>query len=422
MDRIENDDNVGEWDMGLEILNARLKPIDFVISPLSADALAQLPVDPVADVRSTSNLERYPAGDPFTSPFVPEPPPTDMATANDDSKAAQLHREAYDLYKTANATYQGDNTHKFPYIQIRQGLRSTTEQARLYEAYYRYLYYDGPVAVAANQPGKSFHEYGFAIDVVRGDDEILLADSLESAGWQKINADEGWHFEARGAASFTTVQTAIQTRVIPVSTQYVKELDAFLKLKQQYDFQSPAVLAEEQRLRNEDMALRTLNRSLILRAQNLQRRRDQLQKENADLNNAAVQINVATQRYNSMVYNLCPNREPFERCTHTDLKNQWLAEKKAAYDTIVRMTNQYNADRARYQTEYAQYNRDVPILAQDKVAYQRREQIFQRDRAASRRARAKLSAMLAQSQQHRSTAATLVGTITTLVSTIRQGL
>ena len=163
--------------------------------------------------RSDDVLEEYyaPPLDFYRCPAI-EPRakhcPTRQEGGNEDSSVRSLSTEAQRLYRQANAAYQKDAGRFYAYICIHSGRRSVQEQARLYKSWRRSVH-GVPSAPKANLPGTSIHEYGFAIDVIRGSDEARIVSALSGAGWTQHAGNEGWHFEAKSANNWSDLEDYI---------------------------------------------------------------------------------------------------------------------------------------------------------------------------------------------------------------------
>jgi hypothetical protein len=266
--------------------------------------------------------------------------------SGEDPRARQLHREAYDLYRKANTEYMSSGG-TFEFITLESGKRSVSDQVKLYRKYVEYRECNGPKVPAANHPGKSLHNFGMAVDVVRGSDETRLATALVNNGWIAAVDGEGWHFEASGAPSYTSVQRYIQTELISLAQTIADSIvNAILYtcylLENEAEFRR-----QEADIRNKEVAI---NRART----ELRTRRAQLNQEATQLNNEAnsiVQeesaIRSLSNQLNGMVYNRCPNGQPYVDCTHASLKQQWDSERQAIADEIRRRTSAVGQRKAR---------------------------------------------------------------------------
>ena len=126
----------------------------------------------------------------------------------ENSSVRSLSTEAQRLYRQANAAYQKDAGRFYAYICIHSGRRSVQEQAGLVKSRHRSVH-GVPSAPKANLPGTSIHEYGFAIDVIRGSDEARIVSALSGAGWTQHAGNEGWHFEAKSANNWSDLEDYI---------------------------------------------------------------------------------------------------------------------------------------------------------------------------------------------------------------------
>lgn len=105
---------------------------------------------------------------------------------NYDKQADYFTSDARHRYIEADRSYfswTGRN------LRIHSGLRTVVRQAQLYVDY-KWHNTGNP----ASWPGCSMHNWGFAADMIRGD-ERNVEEAMNSGGWYKTHKDEGWHFE-----------------------------------------------------------------------------------------------------------------------------------------------------------------------------------------------------------------------------------
>ena len=157
----------------------------------------QTPLDPLPDQELMTfdclpNIVELPPLAGFC--YFPEPhhlttltfaPVSPSLKADSDPAATRLYKEAKTIYKVANERYRSEEDRVFPYILLDSARRTCEEQFQLYYKYMRHVVLGETSANRANKPGKSLHEYGLAIDVVRGDDGKLLKRVLNDAGWDR---------------------------------------------------------------------------------------------------------------------------------------------------------------------------------------------------------------------------------------------
>jgi|GEM_PF-4368616 len=340
------------------------------------------------------------------------------ANRTEDTKARDLHAEAYTTYATANASYQQSPGHQFPYITINSGRRSVHEQARLYEAYLRYLVLGGAPANPANKPGQSKHEYGLAIDVVRGNDESRLSNALAAAGWTATVPDEGWHFEATSIPSWASIESAIQTTVTPLSDQYASFLSDHFHITKRHQDDMPHYVSEKNRVAQLERSIRAEEAALRLRAAELQRRDAYLRTELGSMQLEQQQINELVRRYNTMIFDRCPNGNTFEQCTHDDLKRQWLIEKNNLAQTISSRSAALNARKSSYEQGRIEYGSDLSQFRQDKLVYDRRAQDLIRQNNQLAQEKGRLDRMLDRARQKRLDATTKLADVAAAVRRI----
>lgn len=246
--------------------------------------------------------------------------------ASEDPEVAQLSAGAAALYRDANRAYQSNVGHVDPYIRINKGngRRSTLRQAQLYEQYIFFAFYDGPGPFPkADQPGKSKHEYGYAIDVVRSADGRRLSDALSASGWEQSVEDEGWHWVAVAASQYSALVAFIDGEMKTLSNDWALTLSSFYERRKE----SLALLSELEALRVE-----------LLQAQRkADDLRQQLTQESAWLTNEEGRLRsvyndigvldreisqLQTERANKR-YTYCPNRQPYANCGHAELKQRF---------------------------------------------------------------------------------------------------
>ncbi len=299
-----------------------------------------------------------------------------------DTKADQLHSEAKHLYLDANKEYRKDANRKYPYIRINSGVRNTVRQAELYIAFLQSRY-GGPAAPRANKPGKSNHEYGLAIDVIRKLDEARLKSALVSKAWKNDIADEGWHFDAAGIKSWSDLQkkiTKIGTQYSnPFGTDVASQFEYEKLIKENYPkYQSEAtrLQAEQQRLLEEQ---KRLNSEL-----------DRLKKQEVSINGEIEAVNrevASLKRLRTKIekfrYTYCPNGKTFENCNHVEQKRRYINERNAMVDEYNRRaralanrsnnlkgrinrhkseSQRFNSDAARFKQEADQFKKDIESL------------------------------------------------------------
>lgn len=275
------------------------------------------------------------------------------ALATEDPEATRLDPAVTPLYRDANQKYVGSPGHVDPFIRINpnNGRRSTVRQAQLYEQYIFYAFYEGPGPYPkANRPGKSKHEYGYAIDVIRSNDEVRLAGALSTSGWTQTVEDEGWHWEATGAPRYSALDTFIATEMDALSEQWALTLSSFYERRKE----SLVLLSE----------LESLRLDLARAQKNADDLRQQLAQESAWLRNEENRLRLEYDEILSLDkqivqlqferankrYTYCPNGQPYERCEHYDLKQRYDNELRQLDQAIVAMRTRRTQLAADYDT------------------------------------------------------------------------
>ncbi len=325
-----------------------------------------------------------------------------------DPKRDALNAEAKELYDVANVDYRKDKEREFPFIRIESGFRSVRRQAELYEDYIRSTY-EGGSANAANKPGKSKHNYGVAIDIVRGNDEGRLTAALSKAKWEKTVEDEGWHFEATGIPGWKAVEKAVSA-VRPISEKYGQQIVRVYENRKRIREKYPSLEVDRERLVREGDRLKAEERRLQIVRSQLEASRDALEKRKLANENEGRSIERLRLEIESMRYTLCPAGQPFEMCTHEDLKRQWLAAKNAKVQDYTSRSSRYKAsvaaynrdvsmyerDRQRFLTDLTKFNRDQQVLARELAEFQKKADNVKKYQSAIDAARVKAEALLTE--------------------------
>lgn len=243
-----------------------------------------------------------------------------------DAEADYLQPDATEIYDKANKLYLAMENRQRPYIEIESGLRDTTDQAELYEAFIYYKYYGGPEANSANKPGTSNHEFGLAIDIVRGGDGERLRSALIAAGWSDDIADEGWHFNASGIASWSRIQSA-KAEIKPLSNQFgdaVSNMYEFMKRAQEND---PIYKKGKESLDEQSRRLNPESEYLKQKSAELTKWIDERKERIRLYNSDVAEMDRSSERIRSLRYTNCPKGKSFEDCCHTELLQHWVDEK-----------------------------------------------------------------------------------------------
>lgn len=155
-------------------------------------------------------------------------PPRVPPLPAEDEKARTLVSQAYDWYQKANRLYQSRIRNDQQFIPLNYARRTTAEQARLHRGWFATKTYHIGNYDKANLPGRSRHEYGFAIDVAlsRTANATEAVRALREVGFQDNVDEEPHHFEAVGARGHQAVTAAIAKITGPgtISYQYGENL------------------------------------------------------------------------------------------------------------------------------------------------------------------------------------------------------
>lgn len=335
---------------------------------------------------------------PAADDFVCEENPLEhlgLEGAASDPAPRHLFREALALYEAANRDYLAGR-HNNPSILLASAKRNSRHQALLYVRWFWWRHTGGagegvPTQNEANAPGKSFHEYGFAIDVIRGGEDRRIQSVLRTAGWMDGIEREGWHFEAAQAPAMARLTGLIAAEAMPLSDAYKGLVSDFLYTRQTCRGLLPDFRRERTRLQadidrmqqqkadldREKTRLETVRRSLDTEEADLRRRRDLAVRHRRD--------------YTNMRYTLCENGEPYESCTHTDLKRLYDRQKAAALAAVeaeerdVRRRQTALDGRVRtYDVALRTHNNNVGAWERYKIDWERRNRTYvgMRDRIA----------------------------------------
>jgi hypothetical protein len=305
----------------------------------------------------------------------------ELSACDPKSNPNDLRGTARKMYVDANELYRKTNGHVTDAIQICSGLRTVKRQSELYEDYLLSLY-GGPPASKANKPGKSYHEYGLAIDVIRNGDEGRIKTALESAGWVQAIVDEGWHFQAEGAAEWGEVSKRIVNDITPLSEKYAQNRVVYYENKKRVSDAEPAYLVERLRL-NEIKTL--LNNELV----DLNQERNRLQAEqfalrqtDADIKTDRLRVQDLKSKYTGFIYDRCPagRQVPYDQCTHEDLKRQFDKEKNAIYLEFQNATRKLVGAEQRQAVAWKRWNDDTTQYRGRFTSYQERLQQYEQDR------------------------------------------
>jgi ankyrin repeat protein len=254
-------------------------------------------------------------------------------------KAAQLHPEALELYRRANTLYQADGDRKYPHIVLESGKRTVAKQVDLYRDFIEFRECGGPKANPANHPGKSWPHYGLAIDVVRGGDSNRLLKALEGADWIASVEDEGWHFEAQIVPAFGRIRENIESVIGNPSKSLAQKIVDFVLYGCYLSRNEARYRQQEREIRENERTLRDEKSELDRRRAELNVRGTKIRDEDRYIQDEQRSIDEVRRRYDSMVYDRCPNRHPYETCNHDDLKRRWREERQELWNDYQRRSN-----------------------------------------------------------------------------------
>lgn len=303
-----------------------------------------------------------------------------------DAAPRHLFREALTLYNDANREYLAGR-HTNPSLMLESAKRGTRHQALLYVRWFWWKHTGGASEGIgrqneANAPGKSLHEYGFAIDVVRGGQARRIQSILQQTGWLNGLEAEGWHFEAVQAPARARLLTLIQQEALGPSDAFKALVSDFLYTRQACRDLLPDFLREKaalqveidrmQRQRDaldrEKTRLDAVKRGLDRDANVLSRKRD-----------AAVRLR---RDYNNMIFR-CPNGEPEPTCTHFELKRQFQQRKEQARprveaeeSEVVRMKRDLDSRVRAYDDAVMTHNNNVAAWERYKIDWERRNKSY----------------------------------------------
>ncbi|HDL6884912.1 TPA: D-alanyl-D-alanine carboxypeptidase family protein [Yersinia enterocolitica] len=295
-----------------------------------------------------------------------------------DPKIANLKESAKNMYLKANHSYINTDGHKTNFIQIRSGRRNVREQAELYEKFLNSLY-DGPPANKANKPGKSFHEYGLAIDVIRNGDDSRLIPALESAGWVQAVADEGWHFQAESATDWGDVVNRIEIEISPMSEKYAENRVVYYENKKKISDTEPSYMNERRRLSESELALNLEKKNINIQRDKLQKEQLRLKQADVQLKNQRLRVQQLKNQYSSLVYNRCPAGKSYNDCTHIDLKNVFDKEKNSLYNEYLSAMAELNNSEKQQASAWAKWSDDSAYYRSQLQLYQDRLQKYEQD-------------------------------------------
>lgn len=220
-----------------------------------------------------------------------------------------------------------------------------------------------------------------------------LAEAASKPSWPELqNFFEGAWFDvgvildqriatAKAAASdrqkaVTAASATLHTRIENFASNVAILLDAeraeLLKEASELEKKTASLEAEGTAVSEQGTALHKQQEDLNTSVTSIQQRQNSLTQERTGLANQAATLNqeanaLAALRndIDHMVYNLCPNHEPFASCSHNDLKARWVQQRNARvneYNSRGAALQQRAADLGRRQQEF---NRKVTAMNQD---------------------------------------------------------
>lgn len=286
-----------------------------------------------------------------------------------DPNINDLKESAKNMYLKANDIYVKTEGHKTDFIHIRSGRRNVREQAELYEKFLCSLY-DGPPANKANKPGKSFHEYGLAIDVIRNGDDSILIPALEAAGWVQAIADEGWHFQAESASDWGDVVKRIESEISPLSEQYAENRVVYYENKKKILTSEPEYIKERRKLDGIALVLNSEKKNINIERDRLQKEQLKLKQADMRLKDQRLQVQQLKKQYEELIYDRCPQGMPYNECTHTDLKVRFDKEKNALYNKYSSAASELSNNDVKQASAWRKWSDDSTLYRSQLQLYQ----------------------------------------------------
>lgn len=301
--------------------------------------------------------------------------PKKISKMSFDPDVSKLHPEAIIVYHAANNAYRQRPGRQFSYIEIHSGYRTIALQAELYDAYMA-AQYGGTPANQANKPGKSLHNYGLAIDIVRGSDEDNLRPALENNGWKGTVKTEAWHFDAVGAKGFSDIIKHIQTKVHSTADKYGNSRSDYYAHKAYIDRERPLYLAEKQRLSVLRPPLVARRRAIAAREATVKRQQAHLRQDFRSIEKDRKRLvkfrAIAKQSFkNSPKGYTCTNGYDYDDCNHKNIKKAWRKRRKEYAKRASELSKIIGQRQADYRQTMASVKKDAALLKRDRTRYRR---------------------------------------------------
>lgn len=301
------------------------------------------------------------------------------ASGGEDPNSKTLAPQALSAYRAANERYKQTAGAKYDFILLSEARRSASYQSEFYERYLWRLNHGGPPAPAANRPGTSKHEYGYAIDVRLGGDVNRIKSALNAEGWIDDKQNEPWHFEARNTPSFPQVQSYIETeKVQSAANKFAEKLDNILSKKRRYLQAKPDFDRRRDQLNKTKDALSREKASLSRRRHDLAKTAGHLRNERSEINAEQRAVAALGSKIARMKYDRCPNQNPFDDCDHEDLKAAWLREKRQLEYEYKQRKDLLDRRKTSFEEAYVAYQKDLAALELDIGFYEKKVTDFER--------------------------------------------
>lgn len=115
-----------------------------------------------------------------------------------------LHPDAQQKFRKADEYFYVKTKGK--HLKINSGTRTVQKQAQLFRCFYT----KQPGCNPANIPGASFHNYGFAIDIINARNSDVI-EALQKNGWTRtVMPKEPWHWECSSVSSYNEAKKKLR--------------------------------------------------------------------------------------------------------------------------------------------------------------------------------------------------------------------
>lgn len=295
------------------------------------------------------------------------------AVNGEDPAALTLATGALAAYRSSNDKYKKVPEHKYDFIPLSEARRTAAHQFGFYEKFVWHSEYGGPPAPAANRPGTSMHEYGYAIDVRFGTDGAKIKPALNAYGWVSDKLNEPWHFEARDAPSFPEVDAYIKSeKVQKISGRLASETFIILGKKKKY-LDGRAVYERDLAiLKQEGTELDRERSELERRRVELAKVANALRRDLGEIQSEQRLLAALRERIARMRYDRCPNGHDYEACEHEELKSAWLRDKMALESEYNVRSSSLIVRKKEYQDNFDAYNINLERYRVDVGEYKER--------------------------------------------------